>query len=170
MKGFLARVAFVTKQAAAPSYVPGTSESGIGVGGLTLPAVARFAFTKAERYGASFAFGAAKGYYGPRFKRRGYGLDLWIGGGLTLLSAVLQIFTGGFSRLAPHLERVGDAGVQSYVNSWATGWGIARSGRPIVAQLPQLRGESVLGEIPPIGKGASFLTAEEFARASAPRT
>lgn len=167
MNGFLARVKFLTKQSVAPYYVPGTSEHGLGTGS-GLVGAARFAFTKAERYGASFAFGAAKGYYGSAFKKRGCGLDLWIGGGLTLLSAILQIFTGGQSRLAPHLERFGDAGVQSYVNSWATGWGIGRSGRPIL-MAPQIKGDDVLGEIPPIGKGASFLTAEEFARASSPR-
>ena len=137
-----------------------------------------FVVDKGERYGAAFGFGALKGYYREKFVKRGVGLDLWIGGALTLLSAALSMLSGGRSSIAPHIERIGDAGVSSYLNSMGAAWGTRKSGRevyvlsagsPRPAQLPAGMSKSVIGEIPPIPSGAAYLTPDEIAFFSGPR-
>ena len=126
---------------------------------------------KGERFGAAFAYGAAKGYYGERFIWRGHGLDAWTGAGALLVGSFLNAATGGHSALAPHLERIGDAGVMSALGSLGAAWGMERAGRAVHvlapgknAAAPGLPKKStVLGYIPQ-AMGGSYLTADEIAR------
>lgn len=148
-------------------------------GGINGHGLTGLAVDKGERYAAALAFGAAKGYYRDRFVAGGQPLDLWIGGGLTLGAALLQMWTGGYSEIAPHAERIGDAGVMSYLGSIGAHWGnkkagrtvqVIESGRPagaLPAGSTPILGD-ILGAIPPVS-GGTFLTAEEMARGSGPR-
>ena len=145
-----------------------TNGSGSGFDGNTIKG---FAVDKAERYGAAFAYGYAKGYYREKFVWRNVGLDLWSGAALTLLSAGLQAASGGQSALAQHAGRVGDSGVQSYLNSIGASWGAKKAGRQVVVMpagsaLPPGAPPAVLGELPQ-ATGGSFLTPEEISKFSA---
>ena len=169
-------MSFLDRVKSAPSNMLPT-RIGYGVNGH---GIAGFAVDKAERYAAAAAFGAAKGYWREKTVWAGVGADLWIGAAATLASAGLQAFTYGRSNVAPHLERIGDAGVMSYINSMATAWGTKKAGRVVQViqggkNLPGLpvhsgvigAGESV-GAIPPAVHGA-YLSAEEIANYSVPR-
>ena len=145
---------------------------GHGIGG--------FVFDKAERHVVfSGGLGLIKGYFRERYIWKGMSGDFWIGGAATALSAFLLAWTGGRSTLAPHLERLGDAGLGAYMNTMATGYGtklakrtvkVLQGGRelPGIPSFSGVIGESV-GEIPPAQRGAS-LSDDEFARFSQPRT
>lgn len=127
---------------------------------------------KGERYGAAFAFGAAKGYYGERFIWKGHGIDLWAGAGLTLGSALVGAFTGGRSKLGAHMERIGDAGIMSALGTLGAQWGVAKAGRVVQVVTPgknvrRMQGH-VLGAIGPAPAGP-FLSAEEIANYAARR-
>ena len=124
---------------------------------------------KGERFGAAFGFGALKGYYGEKFLYKGHGLDAWIGGGALLLSAAAQAFSGGRSELAPHLERIGDAGVMSALGSLGAAWGMDHAGRSVAVLTPgknaagALPGKkTIVGHIPPAVAG-NYLTADQIA-------
>lgn len=139
-----------------------------------------FAVDKGERYAAAWAFGAAKGYWREKAVWKGAGMDLWLGGALTLVSAGLQVFSYGRSRVAPHLERLGDAGIMSYLNSVGAAWGNKKAGRIVqvieggrtLPSLPVHSGvigeQDAIGAIPP-AMGGSYLTAEEIAAYSEQR-
>lgn len=150
----------LAKLKAVPQNLPhGTARRGlIGV-----------AVDKGERYGAAFAFGAAKGYYGEKFIWKGHGLDLWTGLGLQVLGIGANVLSGGRSALAPHLERVGDAGIMSAIDSLATNWGKEKAGRVVAVISPgknasRLPGkQAVVGAIAPAQAGP-YLSAEELAR------
>jgi len=126
---------------------------------------------KGERYGASLAYGYLKGYYREKFMFKGYGLDLWTGVGALVASAAATIMSGGRSSLAPHLERIGDAGVSSYLNTIGSSLGASKAGRSAVvvdqAKLPGKKA-SVLGMIPQ-AMGGSYLTQDELAHFAARR-
>ena len=130
-----------------------------------------FLIDKGERYAAAAAYGAAKGYYGERFLFKGHGLDLWTGGALTALSAVLNAMSNGNSSLADHAERIGDAGMMSAIGSLAASWGMKKAGRAVAGLTPgkNAKGlpgkQSVVGEIP-AAVGGAYLTADEIARFS----
>lgn len=135
--------------------------SGQGLRGL--------AVDKAERWGGALAFGAAKGYWREKFIVGRAPLDLWIGAGASLLSVVLSATSFGTSPLAPHLERVGDAGMMSWLNSMGTSYGASWAGRkPELPAWTGVRGEDAVGELPPVTGGA-LLSAEEIARYAQPR-
>lgn len=137
-----------------------------GSSGISGHGTMGFLADKAERYGAAYAFGFAKGYYRERAMWKGYGADLWIGGAATLASAALNIASGGRAALAPHLERIGDAGVTSYFNSMGASAGATKAGRSVLVmnQGQQLPGKkSILGMIPP-AMGGAYLSADEIAR------
>lgn len=157
-------MSFFKKVKSIPGHLPtGTADRGF----------MGFVVDKGERYGAAFAFGAAKGYYGERFLLKGHGLDMWLGAGLTLAAAGLSAFTNGRSGLAEHLERVGDAGMMSALGSLGASWGMNRSGRTVAVLTPGKNGKGlpgkaavagdVLGAIPPAVAGA-MLTADDIAR------
>lgn len=153
---------FMRKMAQVPHNLPhGTAPRGFMKG---------FVVDKAERYGAAFLYGAAKGYYGERFLWRGHGLDAWTGAGALLASSVLTVFSGGRSKLAPHLERIGDAGVMSALGSVGAAWGLSKAGRSVAvlspgknagagAGLPGKR--AVVGAIPPAARGP-YLSREDM--------
>lgn len=130
--------------------------------------IAGFALDKGERYAAAAAYGALKGYYGERFLFKGHGLDLWTGAGLTIGAAVLNALSYGRSSLAPHIERIGDAGMMSALNSLGAHWGMGKAGRSVAVlnagkNTKSLPGkQSVVGEIPAAAKGA-YLTADQIA-------
>lgn len=115
---------------------------------------------KGERYGASFAFGAIKGYYRERAMVHGVPVDALAGAGGLVLSAVLQAMSNGNSKLAKHVERVADAGMQSYINSVATSWGTQKAGRSVMvlpgghAGATKVKGLTALGLVPPQVSGA----------------
>lgn len=128
-----------------------------------------FVVDKGERYGAALGFGFLKGYYAEKFIWKGQPGELWIGAGATVFSALLQAFGRGASRLAPHLERVGDAGMQGWLNSMGANWGMKKAGRQVAflpgsagAKKRAIAGETV-GEIP-AAMGGAYLTDEEMAR------
>ncbi len=151
-------MSFLKKMKSIPSHLPtGTAKSGL-VG---------FAIDKGERYGAAFAYGAAKGYYGPSFLWRGHGLDLWTGAALTIGSAALNAFTSGRSNLADHMERIGDAGMMSALGSLGAAWGMEKAGRSVAVVSPG-KGKTVshgdvLGAIP-AAMGGAFLSADDIAQ------
>lgn len=137
-----------------------------------------FAVEKAERYGAAYGFGYIKGRYRERAMIGGYPVDVVAGAGLTLLSAGLQIASKGSSKLAPHLEAIGDSGVTSYFNSLGAAAGARAGGRTTYVQkygAPPLKvvppgleiPPDAVGAIPPAAAGA-YLTPDELANPSAP--
>ena len=156
---------FMAKVKKIPHELPhGTARSGLK----------GFIWDKGERYGAAFAFGAAKGYYGDRFVWKNHGLDMWLGAGALAASVVSNAFNVG-TKLAPHLERIGDAGVMSALNSLGAHWGITKAGGSVQlshpsakAALPGGRPQTMLGHIPPAGVGA-FLTPNDIAKFAARR-
>lgn len=139
-----------------------------------------FLINKGEKWGGSFFWGFAKGYWREKTVVRGIPLDLLVGGALTVLSAGLTIATRGKSRLAPHLDALGDSGVMSFWNSWGAAWGTKKSGRQVFildegkappSPLPPglHREQAVLGEIPPIQGEHSVLSDEDIMKWTAPR-
>ena len=139
-----------------------------GTAGRNLMGVA---VDKGERYGAAMAYGYAKGYYHDRFLWRGHGLDLWSGIGFTAGSVLLNVFSGGRSRLADHLERVGDAGIMSALGSIGTTLGARKAGRVVQVLSPGKNAgmglpgakKSILGHIAP-AMGGSYLSPDDIAR------
>lgn len=139
-----------------------------------------FLVDKGERYGAALGYGYLKGKYREKMVYKDYGIDLWSGAALTIGSALLNIMSGGNSLLAPHLARVGDAGVSSYLNSIGTAMGAKAAGRsfmmldaagkklPALAATTGVYGTSVLGSIAP-ARGGTYLSADEIAHFSSPR-
>lgn len=119
---------------------------------------------KGERFGAAWAFGAIKGYYRERAVFRGVPADLLVGGASLLASAFLDAKANGNSPAAKHLERVGDAGVSSWLNSMGAAWGAKKSGRALAGG----RYPTILGYIPPAVAG-SYLSADEIAHFAAKR-
>lgn len=148
----------VHKVKSVPQHLPhGTAGRGL----------AGFAIDKGERYGAMALYGFAKGYYGPKFVVGGHGLDLWTGLGLQAVSVVAKIATSGRSKAAAHLERVADAGIMSWIDTWAVKWGQDKAGRitvPVAQGRHGLPGQqSVVGMISPHAAGP-FLSADDIAR------
>ncbi len=131
-----------------------------------------FVVEKGERYGTSLALGMAKGYYGERFTFKGHGYDLWGGAALTVLSTMLTIFSRGRSEAGLHLGRVGDAGMQSWLNSMGAAYGMQHAGRSVAVLAPgnaqpKIAGDSI-GMIPPVTAGA-WLDKNDFAKYASPR-
>jgi hypothetical protein len=86
---------------------------------------------KGERYGASLGFGFVKGYYREKAAFKGVPVDALVGG-LALVGAVVaETMSSGRSNLAPHLNALGDAGLQSYLNSIGASLGAKKSGRKV---------------------------------------
>lgn len=127
--------------------------------------IGALAVDKAERSAAAFGFGYIKGYYRDRAMVMGQPLDLVAGVGLTALGAVLSMASNGKSALAPHIERVGDAGLASYFNSIGAAMGAKAAGTQVQVVKGLDSHVSILGEIPPAVHG-SYLTADEIARYS----
>lgn len=128
-----------------------------------------FAVDKGERYGAALAYGFLKGYYHEQFTFKGYGYDLLSGAALVLGSAFLNIRSHGSSKVACHLERIGDAGISSYLNSIGTSWGSTKAGRLTqVSEAGAAKGalaaggkkRTVAGWLPPAMGGAVLSVAE----------
>ncbi len=149
-------MSFLAKMKKIPKELPhGTASSGLK--GVLID--------KGERYGAALAFGYAKGHYYDRFLWKGHGADMWIGVGGLLASAMLNAFSGGRSRLAPHIERIADAGVMSALNTLGTAWGAEkRTG----GALPGPKVKGMIGAIPP-AMGGAYLTPEQIAAFAKPR-
>lgn len=131
------------------------------------------AVDKAERYGATYLYGYYQGKNKAAYANLvgGYSADIAIGAPLVLAGAVLEVFTGGKSKLAPHLMAVGDAGVQAYIHTRAVVAGTRAAGRqmaegPAGGALPP--GYTAIGAIPPAAAG-TYLTADEIAKWTAPR-
>ncbi len=146
-------------------------------GGMNGNRLTGLAIDKAERYAAAYGFGMAKGYYRDKAFVMGQPIDLVLGALLTAGGALFNAYSGGRSQLAPHMERIGDAGMMSYFNSLGAGHGTSKSGR-MVAVLPAgsagskiaglSPGAHILGTIPP-ASGGDYLTAEEIAAFSGSR-
>jgi hypothetical protein len=90
-----------------------------------------FLVDKGERYGAAAFFGFSKGYFGNKFLWKGHGLDAWIGLGALLVSTGLTAYSNGSSRFAPHLERIGDAGLMSAIGSLSAAYGLEKAGSKV---------------------------------------
>lgn len=127
---------------------------------------------KGERYGAAFGFGLAKGYYGNQFIWKGHGADLWLGVGSLGVATVLSMFGGKKAgQLAEHLERVGDAGVMSAINSLGAAYGLQKAGHSVVrtgtpkAAAPAVHGlyGDVIGSIPG-AKAGPYLSNADLTR------
>ncbi len=138
------------------------------------PSYMNFAIDKAERYGASLGFGFVKGYYREKAAWKGVPVDALVGGAALVGAVVAEVMSNGRSGLAPHLNAISDAGIQSYLNSIGASLGAKKSGRKVYvldagAQAP--------GQLPPglhevlgasDGVGA-FLSPDEVANYSARR-
>lgn len=132
---------------------------------------------KGERYGAAYALAFSKTYFGNKFIFQGQGADLWIGV-LSMLGVVAaNVGIGGstLSRLAPHLERIGDAGIISAVSSLGAQYGMKKAGLQ-ANLLPASPGgkkaikgdDDILGMVP--GSDASaFLSDSQMMNFSGPR-
>jgi hypothetical protein len=153
-------MSFLSKFKKIPHNLPvGTAKHGVG----------GFLVDKGERYGAAYAFGWVKGHYRERAMVRGLPVDLVAGAGLLAGSVLLNLFSGGRSHLADHAERFGDAGLMSYLNTMGTAKGASMAGRTVMALpgakagagLPGARQQQVVGMVPPVAPGASFLSASQ---------
>ncbi len=151
----------------------GTAPQGRGFKGVFVSV----ATDKVERYGAALAFGAAKGYYGEKFVFKGHGADAWIGAGALLVGTLASAFSNGNSKLAPHLERIGDAGVMSALGSLGAAWGMQKAGRSVALLSPGKNvrtavgpgaRQSVVGYIPQ-AMGGAYLTQDEISRFASAR-
>lgn len=165
-------MSFMTRMKHATDHML-AARSPSGVNGRNLTG---FVVDKAERYGASLGFGYLKGAYQEKMIWWGIGADVWLGGALTLGSVVMQAMSGGNSKVAPHLERVGDAGLQAAIHEYGVKMGMQKSGR-VVAVLAEggaggkkkIAGyDHVLGMIPP-AMGGAYLSAEEIAHFASKR-
>lgn len=124
---------------------------------------------KGERLGGAFACGALKGYYGERFLYKGHGLDLWGGVALAGISVVLNVMSGGRSKIADHTERLSDVGLMSALGSLGATYGMQKAGRAVQVLSPgkNTRGipgakQTMLGYIAP-AMGGSYLTPDDIA-------
>lgn len=149
-------MSFLTKFKKVPSHLPtGTARGGVG----------GFLVDKGERYGAAYAFGFIKGHYRERAMVKGVPLDAAVGASLLAGSVLLNLFTNGRSGLAEHAERIGDAGIQSYLNAMGAAKGASMAGHQVMvlpagakAGLPSGQKQQVVGMVPPVAPGASFLS------------
>jgi hypothetical protein len=130
---------------------------------------------KGERYGAAAAFAYSKTRYGSKFIWGGHGADLWLGIGGLAAAALSVAFGGrGISRLAPHLERLGDAGMISAISSLAAQQGMQHAGLqanllPATPGKRAIKGDDdILGMVPG-GKAGAFLTDDQMLNFSSPR-
>lgn len=140
---------FLSKIKSVPRNLPAGLERGAGL--------KPFLMDKGERAIFAAGLGAAKGYYYEKAIIRGVGIEAWVGVGGYLASAFL-----GHNA---HLERLGDAGMTTYLYSVAASWGADRAGRS-VASTKQVQGKKqVVGVIPERAEGA-FLSPEEMANYS----
>ncbi len=167
LKAVLARMKHSNRQALSPRSSPHGTR-GVGILG--------FAVDKSERYAFSLGLGYLKGFYRERFMLKGYGGDLWVGAAATLAGFMTNVVSAGRSPVAPHLERLGDAGMQSFLNGLGITWGAQKAGRDVVSLPPKMKagapprvqGVDVLGMIPP-AMGGVYLTADEVAHFSGRR-
>ena len=142
-----------------------------GVPGVANNGVAGFLVDKGERYAGASLFGFLKGYYRDKAMVRGIPVDVLAGGALTVVGAILSGLSGGTSQLAPHLNRFGDAGVMSYLNSRLAGYGMKKAGRSVYVldgtapgALPAgMKKVDMLGAIP-AAMGGAYLSADEIAK------
>lgn len=135
---------------------------------------------KGERYVGAAVFGAAKGLWREKagFHVRGHFIpyDIAVGTGLTLIGAGLTVASQGRSRLASHLDAVGDAGVMSFIGSVAAAWGAKTAGREVYVldkgakpQIPAgLSKQTWLAGLP-LAEGGACLTDEDIAAALSKR-
>lgn len=148
-------------------------------GGLHGRGFTGFVVDKGERAAASLLFGYGKGYYREKFVYKGFGYDLWAGAAATVLGAIFSAASNGNSVAALHLERVGDAGVGSYLNSIGAAMGAKKAGRVVQVlsggkALPGLGartgvlGNDVVGMIP-AAMGGTYLSADEIAKYASKR-
>ncbi len=147
----------------------------VGTSGINGRGALGFVVDKGERYAAAFGYGYMKGKLHEKFMWKGMGLDLVTGVALVASSVVANVASGGRSHLAAHLERVGDAGVSSYLNSIGASMGAQSAGRSVMVldsgKTPgktAIKGHSIVGEIPP-AMGGAYLTADELNHFSARR-
>lgn len=150
-------MSFLSKFKKVPDHLPyGTAHRGL----------TGFIVDKGERYGASYLFGFIKGHYRERAMVKGMPADLVAGAGLLAGSVLLNLFSNGRSGLADHAERVGDAGIQSYLNAMGAAKGASMAGHQVMvlpgagakAGLPAGQKQQVVGQVPPVTTGASFLS------------
>ncbi|HUK34400.1 MAG TPA: hypothetical protein VLV86_10835 [Vicinamibacterales bacterium] len=140
-----------------PGHLPTGTSHKRGIAGLLVD--------KGERYGASAAFAFSKTYYADKFIWKGHGADMWLGVGSLAAATLLSIYSGGRSHWCDHLERIGDAGVQSAVSSLAAAYGLQKAGshvavvRPAGAKPTAMHGD-IVGAISG-AKPGPFLTPEQ---------
>ena len=152
------------------THVPQIDNRRGGLSGLVID--------KGERYAAAAAFGAIKGYYRERaqFSIAGHSIpvDAAAGVGLTLIASVLQVWSGGRSKAACHLNAVGDAGVMSWLGSMGAAWGTQKAGRHVyvtdAGSNPKIPAgmKEIVGALPQ-AVGGTYLNADEIAAYSAQR-
>lgn len=143
--------------------------------GTARPGLGGVLWDKGERYGAAWFYGWLKGYYQKDFVWRDQGYDLWSGFAFLAIGTALNIGMNGNSDLAKHLERFGDAGIASWLNTVGTGKGAQKAAEHGKSALPlpkagqtKLKGYQVIGHIPP-AMGGAYLSADEIQNWSAKR-
>lgn len=70
-----------------------------------------------ERYGASMGFGVLSGAF-PTWQYKGMGVDLMAGVALKSAAVTFDLVSNGRSSVAPHLNAIGDAGIQAHMHTW----------------------------------------------------
>lgn len=148
--------------------------------GPGVPAVNRgilgFLFNKGERAATAIGLGLLKGAFGTRTRIFGrIPIDAALGVGLTATAAVLNIFTAGRSRVAPHVEAVGDTALTTWLHQKSVVWGHKLAGHAppswLAANTAIGDGDgapTVAGELPQAAPG-KYLSLNEIANWKAPR-
>lgn len=120
---------------------------------------------KGERVGTALALGFAKGAWREKTLWGGRPMEMWLGLGLTGAAAALKIQSMGTSRLAPHIEAIGDTALVGWLQGVGVNWGTdyaASKGAP-----KPIPAHKVAGDLPV--EGTKFLTPDQVAHWTAPR-
>lgn len=105
----------------------GTGKLACGRGGMA------YLVDAAERYGGVTAFGYIHGKYGDGAEVKGVPVDLGAGIALKAAGLALDIFGSGRSKLSPHLNALGDAGISAFLHTVGVGMGSGSGGGHIAA-------------------------------------
>jgi hypothetical protein len=132
-----------------------------------------FVVDKVTRYGATAGFSYVKGRYREKALIKGQPVDLVLGSGAMGLAVVSELLLGGLG--SSTLNRIGDAGLQSYIGSRFTALGHKHAGRKLYVSEPGanpalpagLKQVDVLGEHDAMG--GVFLSDAEVQRFASAR-
>lgn len=132
-----------------------------------------FALNKSIRYGSALGLGFLKGAYREKMLWGPLPAEAWLGIGATGAAALLSIFTGGSSKIAPSVDAVGDTAMVMWLGSKGNVWGHKFSGRKVLVSGPNApaaipAGYTTVGELPQADPGR-YLKPDEVMQWTKPR-